>query len=270
MTSAATAGRLPSVHDADRDDPPWWVVFGARPVATLPFFCFPYAGGHPHVFRSWHLQLPAHVEVRSMQLPGRARLTHRQPFRRMADLTAAIGPAIAQAVRGPFALFGHSLGAIVAFEIARWLRANHGVEPALLAVAGHRAPHLPNPDPPLHVMNDDDLVAAIARLNGATPEALRSPEVVRFMLPLLRADFELAETYQCADDRPLSAPIVAFGGTTDDETADGRLEAWRAQTDGVCSFHWVPGDHFFIRSNERSLLGLLDRELATWLPGGRR
>lgn len=261
--SQSMARDAPARTDAQRDGYSWFTVFEPRPAAEIKLFCFPYAGGQAHLFRSWHQSLPRDVETYASNLPGRAYSLNRPPFRRVADLVAEVGPALVREITGPFVLFGHSLGAILAFEVARWLRSRHGLSPALLAVAAHRAPQVANADDaPMHLMNDRDFVVSLAKLKGTTPEVLASPEILRFMIPILRADFEMAETYRYTSEPSLSCPIAAFGGTDDEETAGGKLEAWRDQTTDACLCQLVKGDHFFVRSNERMFLELLRHELS--------
>src|ERR1051325_6521141 len=227
----------------------WWVVARPNPAATLRLLCFPHAGGSASTFHAWHANLPAEAEVRAAQLPGRANRIAEPAFKRIGDLVEEIGATILPLADRPIALFGHSMGAIVSFEIARWLRRHRGVEPAHLFVSGRRAPHLPDrTNPPRYLANDDDLLAKLAELDGTPADVFRDPELFKSLVPTLRADFEVVETYDYAGEPPLDCPITAFGGHDDTETHDGRLDAWQSQTTRTFSRHFFDGGHFFLQS----------------------
>lgn len=256
-----STSRLPIRFDVCVGDQPLLTRLDPRPRAALKLYCFPYAGASSNVFRGWRHAVPAEVELCGIQLPGRAQLLERPPLRRLHDLVRELGPALARTLDRPFALVGHSLGAIVAFEVARWLRSRREKMPECLFVSGHRAPQCPDVAPQLHRLSDRGFLARLVELNGMPQEIVQNTELLTCILPVLRADFEMAETYVYADGAPLPCPIVAFGGSDDPETADGKLEAWREQTTGECSVHVLDGDHFFIRSSERVFFSLLCKYL---------
>lgn len=240
----------------------WWFVPRPNPHAALRLFCFPYAGGNAFVYRSWVESLPPTVEVCGVQYPGRGRHVHQPPMTRIPALVAELGPALTPVLDRPFAFFGHSLGALVSFELARWLRRHRSVMPRHLFVSARRAPHLRDTDPPLHQKSDEEFLGSISALNGTPAEVLADPGVLRFLLPVLRADFELGETYEYVSDEPLACPITAFGGSEDEETLDGRLEEWSLQTTSPFSRHVLPGGHFFIQSSGEALKALVRWDLS--------
>jgi surfactin synthase thioesterase subunit len=173
-----------------------------------------------------------------------------------------LGPVLAQVLARPFAFFGHSMGAILAFEMTRWLRRNGGPTPKCLFVSGRRAPQIPDTDPPLHLLNDRDFLAEIRGLNATPDEVLANPDLLELVLPTVRADVELCETYEYVDDARLACPIIAFAGINDQDETLERMKEWSLQTTADFWLRALPDDHFFIHSSERQLLELLRIELA--------
>jgi medium-chain acyl-[acyl-carrier-protein] hydrolase len=244
-----------------------WVQRRERePQARLRLFCFPYAGGSAHVFSSWQAMLPPTVEVNPVLLPGRGSRLREPPFTRMRPLAEAALRALLPLFDRPFVLFGHSMGAAISFEITRLLRGGRGPRPLALFVSGCRALQLPDPQAPTYHLPEPEFLARLHELNGTPAGVLEHPELLRLLLPLLRADFELCQTYRYTPEPPLRLPIVAFGGTEDAEVDYAHLSAWREQTVGPFSLHMLPGDHFFINTSQPSLLRIISKELSS-LPG---
>ena len=239
----------------------WWTSFGRRPGASRRLVCFPYAGGTAGVFRLWHRQLPEEVELCAVQMPGRGTRSDEACVTRWRDLVPVVSEALLPLFDRPFALFGHSLGALVSFEVARWLGRHHGIRPDRLLVSGRRAPHLPDCGRKMWNAADEELIAHLRDLNGTPANLLHQRELLDILLPRLRADFRLVETYRCRPGPPLACPITAFGGSDDEETREGRLEAWSVQTSGGFKHEVLAGDHFFIHSREPELLTSIRRDL---------
>ena len=162
----------------------------------------------------------------------------------------------------PVALFGHSMGAAVAYEFARQLSRTTADRPAHLFVSGFRAPHIPDQDPPISELPDAQLLQRVASLNGFEPAILGNAEFVRLILPTLRADIELCDTYRPSAGLPLDCPISAFGGRDDHRTPAAHVAAWRAHTTGRFRLRFFPGDHFFITSARDEVLRVITGELA--------
>jgi surfactin synthase thioesterase subunit/glycosyltransferase involved in cell wall biosynthesis len=225
----------------------WFPHAPAEGVAALRLFAFPHAGGGATAFRAW--KLPRGIALLATRLPGRENRISEPPFDRMAPLIEALGRAIEPHLVAPFAFYGHSMGAAVAFELARWLRRRGMPAPAALFVSGARAPHFrrnyaPPPDPA-----DAQLLAELRRLEGAPPEALADPGLMRLVLPALRADSALYRHYVYAEEPPLDCAIHAYGGLDDPNITPERLEAWREETTRAFTLRMLPGGHFFVRSN---------------------
>jgi len=237
-----------------------WISFRKPgPEARLRLFCFPYAGAGALIFRTWSDGLPADVEVCPVQLPGRVTRLMERPFTQLSPLVEALAQALVPLLDKPFAFFGHSLGALVSFELARRIRRQYGVHPVRLFVSAARAPQIPHRDAPIHTLPEKDFLAELRRLNGTPSEILDHEELMEIMLPLLRADFAVYETYVYSAEPPLNCPISAFGGLQDRRVNNSDLDAWRAQTSVSFSLRMFPGDHFFLK--QPFLFRVLSQEL---------
>lgn len=223
----------------------------------LRLFCFPYAGAGPQIFAPWAKAFPEGVEICPIQLPGRGLRLREPPFTRLAPLVEAVREGIAPALDVPFMLLGHSLGALVAFELARSMRRHLGPAPVQLIVSACRAPQLPHTHPVIHDLPDDRFIHALRELNGTPEEFLRDSGAFQLIVPALRADLAAFETYEYRPDAPFDCPIRAFGGLADDRAPAEQLRAWRAQTTGDFTMQCLPGGHFFIHQTGALLVRLL-------------
>ena len=197
-----------------------------------------------------------------MQLPGRESRLREPPFTRMSDAVEQAAEALERYLDLPFAFFGHSMGAILCFELARLLRNRHRVGPIHLFVSARRAPQFPDPLPPLHHLPDARFIAEIdRRYNGLPREVLANSELMELLLPVLRADVQMIETYTYESGFPLDCPITAFGGLEDRELRTEDLEGWRAHTNSRFETKLFPGDHFFVQSVPNEILGTISRSL---------
>jgi medium-chain acyl-[acyl-carrier-protein] hydrolase len=245
---------------------PWIVRPRARPSPRIRLFCFPYAGGGASAFRTWPEAFPPEIEICAVQPPGRERRLAERPYSRLSELVPAVAQALRPHLDVPFALFGHSMGAFVCFELTRHLREHDALAPVALFVSACRAPQRPDPHPPLYRLPDADFIAEVGRrYDGIPREVLDNAELLELLLPVMRADFELVDTYAYERDRPLDCPIHCFGGRQDRETTLEELEAWREQTTASFGLKVFPGDHFFLQSAQPSVLQAMSEELVAWL-----
>ncbi|HET8662412.1 MAG TPA: beta-ketoacyl synthase N-terminal-like domain-containing protein [Micromonosporaceae bacterium] len=252
-------GRTAAAVSAEAAD---WLVRG-RPDAgaRMRLFCLPYAGGNASTFRAWADELPAEVEVCPIQLPGREQRHKEPPFTQMSALVTTLAQVLSPYLDLPFALFGHSMGALASFELARQLRREGLAGPAHLYVSAMRAPQLPDLEPPLHRLPEPRLVAKLREINGTPEEMLADPETLGLYLPAVRADLALVETLVHQTEPPLSCPLTVFGGAQDDKVPEEALAAWRSQTEGSFTLQLLPGDHFFIQQRRTELLAALGQHL---------
>jgi surfactin synthase thioesterase subunit len=205
--------------------------------------------------------MPAHIALLGAEYPGRGRRIAEPPIDRIDVLASELVSALAELRRGPYALFGHSMGALAAFEMAHQLARCGAPLPMLLIVSGHGAASLPSSDRPVHASSDDEFLARLRELNATPPEVLETPELLELMMPILRADFRAAETY-VPERRPrLDIPIVAYGGLLDPDVSRDQLLAWADETTAPCTVRMFPGDHFFLRTAPDHVVGTLVRDL---------
>jgi medium-chain acyl-[acyl-carrier-protein] hydrolase len=236
--------------------------------ACLRLICFPYAGGSPLMFRSWCRFLPVSVELCSVELPGRGALYHEPPIGSLDEAVATVYEALAPYLDGDFALYGHSLGALLAFELARELRRKAGASPWSLLVSAIEAPHTAiwtRRRQPLHKLGDEALTAELRRFGGTPREVLESRELMELIIPTLRADFKQIETYRHRAETPLELPIVAFAGRNDELVRMADLLRWREQTGRSFALRLLPGDHFGMLEGPAGLPAEVGRRLETRL-----
>ena len=225
----------------------WFSVRPARGVPALRLFCFPHVGAGASAFNQWQSSwLPDNVEFWTVRLPGREQRLSEKPFQRMGPLVEALYEAMAPQLSGRYVFYGHSLGSVVAFEMARKIQRQGGQGPDRLLVSSHTAPHLGLRRPFFHALPDKEFVDALRRLAGTPQEALENEDLMGLMMGVLRADFEVDETYIYEEGQPLECPISAFGGIDDPDVSQADLEAWRTHTSQQFSLQMMEGDHFFI------------------------
>ena len=243
----------------------WFHHKREREQAELRMFCFPYAGGSALLFNKWEMSLPPAVQVIPVELPGRGARLQQSPYVSLPSLLDDLEPAILPMLDKPFVFFGHSMGAIIAFELARSLRKKYGHQALSVIASGRRAPQVPKSEPDTYHLPHEEFIAELTKLEGTPKEVIANAELMEFMIPLLRADFQLVQTYEYSPAAPLECPITVFGGLQDRYVTLDKLSPWKDQTTSKYSLHMLPGDHFFLRSSQTQLLRLLTRELCDLL-----
>jgi medium-chain acyl-[acyl-carrier-protein] hydrolase len=233
-----------------------------HPQARFRLFCFPYAGAGASIFRTWSNQLPSSIEVCSAQLPGREKRWREAPFTELSLLIQTLAQVLLPYLDRPFAFFGHSVGALVSFELARQLRRQNSPTPLHLFVSGRRAPQISILDPPIHQLPTAAFVEELRRYNGTPEPVLQSPELMQLLLPVLRADLALDEVYAYVSEAPLDCSISAFGGLQDKKASYQDLEAWREQTLVKFTLRMFSGDHFFLKQNNEEILQVILEDLS--------
>jgi medium-chain acyl-[acyl-carrier-protein] hydrolase len=242
----------------------WIVRPWQRSAASFPLICFPYAGAGPSVFRGLGQELASRgVEAWVAQLPGREGRFWETPIQSIQEAAAAIAAAAVRSLNGPFAFYGYSVGAKVAFETAREIRRLGGAEPALLFVSASFAPQIPWPYPSMRDLSNEYLIQEVQRRYGGIPEiVLREPELLRLLLPALRADIAMLETYQYSPEPALGCAITAFGGSDDPTINEFSLAAWKEQTRSAFRLRMFPGGHFFWNDIRPALADMISAAVA--------
>ena len=239
----------------------WLRTRTPRPSADLTLVCLPHAGGSASYYRDWGARLPASVEVRVVQYPGREERFVDAPVDDMAAMADALVDVLAPLFDRPVALFGHSMGAAIGYEVARRCE-ERGHPTALLLASGFPAPHRRAPGD-LHTRGDDALVAEIARVSGEPVDALAGAELRELLLPMVRADYRLIERYAPAAPPPVTTPIVVCRGDADPDVGHAGGEAWGelAASGALSGHHVFAGGHFYFRRDPTALLGVVSARL---------
>ncbi len=232
---------------------------------ALRLFALPFAGGGSAPYHALARHVRARLEVVPVLLPGRERRLVEEPFRDVGALADALARELAGELdAAPFALFGHSLGALVAFELARRLLAAGRRAPLHLFASACRAPQRVATERPIHALPDEEFLAAIEELGGMPPEVRQHSELLELVLPALRADFEMYEAYRFdpSSVATLDLPVTALGGEQDLEVPRPDLEAWAERTAGAFDARWFPGGHFFLLDAPADVAHVVDEKLA--------
>lgn len=231
------------------------------PHSRASVFCFPYAGGGASYFRAWAPLARGDVAFVPVQPPGREERFTETPFDRLADFVSAAADALGPLLGTPYALFGHSMGALVAFELAHELLRRGAPQPLHLYVSGAPAPQRSHEVPAIHHLPREEFLQALRRYRGMPDEVLNHQELMDLMLPRLKADFAVTGTYVYPGHPPLPIPITAFGGADDETVTPPMIEAWREQTAMPFAHRIFPGGHFFLTDHARDVIAAIERGL---------
>jgi len=239
---------------------PSLIRFRQRADARQRLFCFPYAGAPAAIFRDWSEKLDPDIEVWTVEYPGHGTRRSETPLKQLSQLVDALLPDIRQELVSPFAFFGHSMGAIVAFEILKRLATEAEPKPVCFFVSACYPPWKERRRAPIHDLPESEFVGQVRSLGGTPEELLANRELAQLFLPVLRADFEVARTYSHSSDK-LSCPVFAYGGLDDPEASREDLSEWNS----VCPTALVqmfPGGHFFLHSAAEDLMQVLARDFS--------
>ena len=235
-------------------DSPWLVRFAPRPTAALRVFCCPFAGGTAAYYAEWARSLDPLLELVAVQLPGRANRLREAPCESMSAIIAALLHTVPQLLDKPYVIYGHSMGASIALELARELIASRQPPPLCLVVSGSSAPHLPRRRAPINHLPDEQFLARLVRYGGMPEQIINDKALCQLFLPALRADFKVVESYRSSGAALLRLPLPAFvhGGTTDDTVDVAELQAWSALLE-VMQVTLHAGGHFFVKDHYQQI-----------------
>jgi medium-chain acyl-[acyl-carrier-protein] hydrolase len=242
---------------------PWIVGGRTNPNARCRLFCLPHSGSGASQFAPWRNFLPPILDICPIQLPGRENRLREAPLTRIQQIAEILAGELMPYLDRPYLLYGYSVGALIAFELARELRRKN-VDPAISLFALARpAPHLEQTRYPLHQLPDEMFVTELTRrFNGMSPAILQDRELMELLLPTLRADVTALETYVYHEETPLDCSIRAYGGSLDSTTTEDELRAWGLHTKSSFNLEILPGNHFFIRSNQQSIFQAISKGIS--------
>ncbi|WP_137666081.1 thioesterase II family protein [Sphaerospermopsis reniformis] len=240
----------------------WVTCPKPNPQAKMRLFCLPYAGGSAMIFRTWPSHLLPTIEVCPIEIPGRGKQMKFPPYTKMQPLVEEIAKNLIPFLDKPFAIFGHSMGGLVGFELARLLLSDYNLTPLHLFVSARNAPQVTPTKRKIYNLPDDEFWQAICNFNGTPDGVIGNEELIQIFLPILRADFTVLETYVYTHQPPFDFPISVFGGLQDPAFTDYELEAWQEQTTAAFSLHKFSGNHFFIREHEKVLLQYISQYIS--------
>jgi medium-chain acyl-[acyl-carrier-protein] hydrolase len=223
----------------------WVLSRQSHTESRIRLFCLPHAGGGSSAFHGWHAAFPSTVQVLPVLLPGREGRLSEPLIADFNQLLTAMEEALSTWLDGPFAIFGHSMGALLAFEWARRLE-REGTHPMHLFVSGRRAPDCPHTGPLLTPLPDPEFLQVLADVyHGLPDEILQEKDLMDVILPVLRADLAVVESYAFSSGGPLTSPITAFAGADDETVSYNQLLGWGRHTTGRFKAGLLPGGHFF-------------------------
>jgi medium-chain acyl-[acyl-carrier-protein] hydrolase len=248
-------------HAAEKDSGKSWFPFTTWETARSRMLCLPDAGGSASSFREWQNLVPPGLDLVPIEIPGHGKRFAEPPASEVGQIVAPLRDELLKRdLTPPTCIFGHSLGALLAFELARELE-SAGVAPSMLFVSGYPAPHLPWRRPKISHYDPPRFARALVEEFNADA-AILNEDLLAMAYPALRADFEIVEKYTFPDRGPLRCPISVFGGAQDPEASEEELGAWRRHTSGRFQLRVFPGIHSFVRDSRSDLLGAISSDLA--------
>lgn len=238
---------------------------GGQPAenARLRLFCFAHAGGGGSAYWALRRVLAPDIDVQAVVLPGRESRIREAPCTRIEQLLDPLTAAIAGRTDLPYVLFGHSLGTLLAYEVARRLSTG-GAPPLVMVVSGRRGPWQPARRQ-YRGLDDAQFLAAISELGGIPAEILAQPSLLELVLPALRADFMINDSYIPQPGAPLRCPLAAYSGADDPEVSRSDLMAWERETSGEFAVRVFPGGHFYLRGARPDVVSALRADLGRYL-----
>lgn len=226
-----------------------------RPNANGRLFCFPYAGSSASVvYRKWTSNLSPQFEVIPIELPGRGSRIQEELKHNVQEVVEEIAGSIIPLLNKPFYFFGHSMGALISFKLANYLKHKIGMQPKILFLSAHRAPQILKTGLIMHKLNDEELKVELKNLKGMDEKILENDELMEIFLPIIKADYEVCETYPFSDNEILDIPFIVFGGDKDEGISVDELKEWKQLTTKSFQLHLFAGDHFYIMKKQEEFL----------------
>ena len=237
-----------------------WLVRKPAPPRRFRLYCFCYAGGSAANYANWQADLDPTIEICAIELPGRGTRFGEEAETSLSTLKATVAQVIASAGHTSFAFFGHSLGALLAFEVARTLQQMGAAVPQHIFVSGGSAPQHRRDTGKIHLLADDELIEELKNYNGTPPAVLEHEELMELLLPMIRADFALVANYTYSAAPLLPMPTTVLMGRDDDNGEGEHVEGWKKETSADCKIFWFEGDHFYIHPQRDAVLECIRTE----------
>jgi len=239
----------------------WFIAFKQEHSSSVRLFCFHYGGGSASSFREWSKDIPGFVELIAIQMPGRENRFNEPLLNNVSEVVDQLCTNFDPYLDKPFVFFGHSIGALIAFEFVRALRRKGSVQPKHLIVSGAKAPNAPFRRKSIHSLPDSQFIEELKKYNGIPSVIIEDKELISLFAPTIRADFSICETYEHHSEIPLDCPITALGGLNDHTFNHEDLLKWKEQTTGSFKPHLLPGDHFFVKTSYEEVIKIVNQVL---------
>ncbi|MBN1411856.1 MAG: thioesterase [Spirochaetales bacterium] len=240
---------------------PWLKYMVPKPSAKLRLFCFPHAGGAASFFRTWSCLLGEQIEILPVQLPGRENRLSEPNYTSMKSLVEDLAEVIFPYLNLPFAFFGHSMGALISFELASHLQRLGNGNPEWIFLSACRSPATIASAQKLSGLKDTEFIEEFKKLEGLPGEILDSYDAMEFFLPIIRSDVRLFESFHYRGNGPVCCGVTVLGGEDDHTVSAHELESWRQYTSGEFDAHHFKGKHFYINANLCAIIRIIKDRL---------
>jgi surfactin synthase thioesterase subunit len=242
----------------------WFVKYRSEHSTALRLICLPYAGGSISTYANWINEVPEGVEIIAVQPPGRGVRFIEPPFDSMHALVESLFSALTPILTEPYVVFGHSLGSWVSYELLKKIQKNNLTLPVHFFASGARAPHIEKKKENIHALPDEQFKERLKKLNGTPQSIIENHELMDFLMPVLRADFKIANDY-CAAFDEVGCSVTVIGGNNDTEISIEELHAWKTLFTEPTEIEIVEGDHFFVDNNVQQTLSIVNSKLSVLL-----
>ena len=232
-------------------------------MKKMKLFCIPYAGGSATIYNKWMGHLSPSIELNAIELAGRGSRMQEGLYPNISEAVEDIFKLISKDIHQvPYAIFGHSMGAMLSYKLVQRIRDAGYIEPVHIFLSGRGAPGIKRDDKKkYHLMNEQEFKEAIIKLGGTPPEFFEHPELMELFLPLLKNDFKLSESDDVhADLKPLDQNLTVFLGKDEDLTAE-QCDSWKKQTNKLCNIHYFNGGHFFLHDETKQITKIINHVL---------
>ncbi|MFQ3243617.1 MAG: surfactin synthase thioesterase subunit [Arenicella sp.] len=227
----------------------WLPKLNAMPSSKARLFCFAFAGGGASVYSPWQSLLGDHIEVCPIQLPGREERIRETCLTSIDDVLDQLMPLMTSSLDKPFLVYGHSLGAHIAYAFIDRIKREFGKSPQAFLVGAQRSPDIPYPYPSVLGATQQQLHQVLSKFDGMTARVMQSEELMELMMPVIKADLQLCESLQYCGELALDGPVIAFRGTRDRAISAACMAGWSQHSKNQYQYEEVDGDHFFLKTH---------------------